>query len=43
MVHARYGSKDAILDAIFLREYMAQLSPDLDPEATGLQQALGTS
>ena len=32
MVHARYGSKDAILDAIFMREYMAQLSPDLDPD-----------
>ncbi len=41
MVHARYGSKDAVLDAIFLREYMAQLSPDLDPAASGLQLALG--
>ena len=40
MVHARYGSKDAVLDAIFMREYMAQLSPDLDPEANGLQHAL---
>lgn len=40
MVHARYGSKDAVLDAIFMREYMSQLSPDLDPEATGLQHAL---
>ena len=40
MVHARYGSKDAVLDAIFMREYMAQLSPDLDPEANGLQYAL---
>jgi len=40
MVHARYGSKDAVLDAIFMREYMAQLSPDLDPEASGLQHAL---
>jgi len=40
MVHARYGSKDAVLDAIFMREYMAQLSPDLDPDATGLQHAL---
>ncbi len=35
MVHARYGSKDAVLDAIFMREYVAQLSPDLDPEANG--------
>ena len=41
MVHARYGSKDAVLDAIFLREYTAQLSPDLDPAASGLQLALG--
>ncbi len=40
MVHARYGSKDAVLDAIFMREYMAQLSPDLNPEASGLQHAL---
>ncbi|MCV7154138.1 TetR/AcrR family transcriptional regulator [Mycolicibacterium pyrenivorans] len=40
MVHARYGSKDAVLDAIFMREYMAQLSPDLDPEADGLHHAL---
>ena len=40
MVHARYGSKDAVLDAIFMREYVAQLSPDLDPDANGLQHAL---
>jgi AcrR family transcriptional regulator len=40
MVHARYGSKDAVLDAIFMREYVAQLSPDLDPEANGLRHAL---
>jgi hypothetical protein len=40
MVHARYGSKDAVLDAIFMREYVAQLSPDLDPEANGLHHAL---
>jgi AcrR family transcriptional regulator len=40
MVHARYGSKDAVLDAIFMREYVAQLSPDLDPEASGLHHAL---
>jgi AcrR family transcriptional regulator len=40
MVHARYGGKDAVLDAIFMREYMAQLSPDLDPEANGLRHAL---
>lgn len=40
MVHARYGSKDAVLDAVFMREYMAQFSPDLDPGASGLAQAL---
>ena len=40
MVHARYGSKDAVLDAVFMREYVAALSPDLDPDASGLQHAL---
>ncbi|BBZ17616.1 TetR/AcrR family transcriptional regulator [Mycolicibacterium gadium] len=41
MVHARYGSKDAILDAFFLHDYVKQLSPDADPNATGLQEAVG--
>jgi AcrR family transcriptional regulator len=41
MVHARYGSKDAILDAFFLHEYVRELSPDPDPAATGLQEAIG--
>jgi len=41
MVHARYGSKDAILDAFFLHDYVKQLSPDPDPDATGLQEAVG--
>jgi AcrR family transcriptional regulator len=40
MVHARYGSKDAILDTLFVTEYEKRLSPALDPDATGLQQAL---
>lgn len=39
MVHARYGSKEAVLDAV-MGEYNAQLSPDFDPDATGLQRAL---
>lgn len=39
MVHARYGSKDAILEA-FLHEYVKRLNPDPDPEADGLQQVL---
>jgi AcrR family transcriptional regulator len=40
MVHARYGSKDAILDTLFATEYMDKLSPALDPGSSGLQQAL---
>ncbi|WP_332909141.1 helix-turn-helix domain-containing protein [Mycobacterium intracellulare] len=40
MVHARYGSKEAILDAFFDHEYVKRLSPDPDPSASGLQQAL---
>jgi AcrR family transcriptional regulator len=41
MVHARYGSKDAILDAFFLHDYVKQLSPEANPDATGLQEAVG--
>ena len=41
MVHARYGSKDAILDAFFLHEYVRELSPEPDPAARGLDEALG--
>jgi AcrR family transcriptional regulator len=40
MVHARYGSKDAILEALFATEYEKKLSPAVDPESSGLQQAL---
>lgn len=39
MVHARYGSKDAILDA-FQDMYVARLNPDPEPGAAGLQQVL---
>ncbi|MCV7286567.1 TetR/AcrR family transcriptional regulator [Mycolicibacterium wolinskyi] len=39
MVHARYGSKDAILDA-FQQTYVVRLNPDPEPGATGLQQVL---
>jgi AcrR family transcriptional regulator len=39
MVHARYGSKDAILEA-FLGEYVKRLNPDPDPNTTGMQQVL---
>lgn len=41
MVHARFGTKDAVLDAFFQKEYISRLSPDLIPDASGLQQALG--
>lgn len=39
MVHARYGSKDAILEA-FQQVYVARLNPDPEPDSTGLQQVL---
>ena len=41
MVHARYGNKDAILEA-FLREYVKRLNPDPDPKTSGMQQVLAT-
>ena len=40
MVHARYGGKDTILDTLFATEYEKKLSPDPDPESSGLLQAL---
>jgi len=40
MVHARYGSKAAILDAFFLHEYVQRLTPASEPEASGLDEAL---
>ncbi len=40
MVHARYGSKAAILDAFFSHEYVERLSPAPQPDATGLEEAL---
>lgn len=39
MVHARYGSKDAILE-VFLQEYVKRLNPDPDPGASGMDQVL---
>lgn len=39
MVHARYGSKDAILEA-FQQVYVTRLNPDPEPAASGLQQVL---
>jgi AcrR family transcriptional regulator len=40
MVHARYGSKDAILETLFATEYEKKLSPAVDPASSGMQQAL---
>lgn len=40
MVHARYGGKDAILDALITTEYESKLSPSPDPGTSGLVQAL---
>jgi len=39
MVHARYGSKDAILES-FLHEYVKRLNPDPDPKNSGMDQVL---
>jgi AcrR family transcriptional regulator len=40
MVHARYGTKDAILDAFFDHGYVQRLIPDDQPDATGLANAV---
>jgi AcrR family transcriptional regulator len=40
MVHARYGSKDAILDAFFEHGYVQQVLPGPLPEATGMANAV---
>ncbi len=40
MVHARYGSKDAILETLFATEYEKKLSLEPDPDSDGLSQAL---
>lgn len=40
MVHARFGSKDAILDTLFRDEYTRRLSPTPNPQAPGLTQGL---
>ena len=39
MVHARYGSKDAILEA-FQQTYVVRLNPDPEPGTDGLRQVL---
>lgn len=40
MVHARYGSKDALLDTLFHSEYEERLNPPADAAADGLQRVL---
>ncbi|WP_028934184.1 TetR/AcrR family transcriptional regulator [Pseudonocardia spinosispora] len=40
MVHARYGSKDALLDTLFRAEYGDLLDPAEDSTATGLRRVL---
>jgi len=41
MVHARYGSKDAILDTLFRTTYEARLGATPPEDADGLTRALG--
>jgi AcrR family transcriptional regulator len=41
MVHARYGSKDAILDTLFRDTYEGRLDTTPPQDADGLSQALG--
>lgn len=41
MVHARYGSRDAILDSLFRTTYEAQFEAADEQPANGLEQALG--
>ncbi|MGH3641025.1 MAG: TetR/AcrR family transcriptional regulator [Mycobacterium sp.] len=40
MVHARYGGKDAILDAFFEHGYVERLLPTTQPDATGMENAV---
>ncbi|CAN5514471.1 TetR/AcrR family transcriptional regulator [soil metagenome] len=40
MVHARYGSKDAILDAFFDHGYVQRVLPGPQPGATGMENAV---
>ena len=43
MVHARYGSKDAILETLFATEYENKLSPALDPSPAACTKHSHTS
>ena len=37
MVHARYGTKDALLDELMRTEYEQRIMPDVDENSTGLE------
>ena len=37
MVHARYGTKDALLDELMRTEYEQRIMPDVDEHSTGLE------
>jgi AcrR family transcriptional regulator len=39
MVHARYGTKDALLDELMRTEYEQRIMPDVDENSTGLEHA----
>jgi AcrR family transcriptional regulator len=41
MVHARYGTKDALLDELMRTEYEQRIVPDLVETTTGLDRVLG--
>jgi AcrR family transcriptional regulator len=41
MVHARYRTKDALLDELMRTEYEQRIVPDFDESATGLDRVLG--
>ena len=40
MVHARYGSKTALLEAIFRDQWQTRLVPDIDDSLSGLERVL---
>jgi AcrR family transcriptional regulator len=41
IVHARHGTKDALLDELMRTEYELRIVPDFDESATGLDRVLG--
>jgi AcrR family transcriptional regulator len=41
IMHARYGTKDALLDELIRTEYEQRIVPDFDESTTGLDRVLG--